>query len=119
MMVAVTDEMTAAFADEAVHPVYGTAALVRHMEQVSRRLLVPHLEEGEEGVGVRIEALHKAPVPVGEEVELVATVANVNPRRLITEVVARSRGHVVARGTFEQAVVDLAEWRAAAGLEGG
>jgi fluoroacetyl-CoA thioesterase len=116
MTVTVTDDMTAAFDDEHVHPLYGTAALVRHMEQVSRRLLTPHLERGEEGVGVKIQVEQRAPVPVGAAVELTAAVADVNPRRLVTEVTVRSGGRVVARGSFVQAVVDLAEWRTAAGL---
>lgn len=116
MVVEVTDEMAAAFDDEQVHPVYGTAALVRHVEQVSRRLLKPHLQEGEEGVGVRVSVEHRAPVPVGARVELTASVADVNPHHLVTEVTARFSGRVVARGTFEQAVVELAEWRARAGL---
>ena len=116
MRVTVTDDLAATFDDEHVHPVYGTASLVRHIEQVSRRLLVPHLAPGEEGVGVRIEATHHRPVPVGRDVELTATVTVASPRRLVTAVVARSGRHVVARGTFEQAVVDLATWRARSGL---
>lgn len=111
MTVTVTPEMAARFDDEDVHQVYGTAALVQHMEQVSRRLLKPHLEPGEEGVGVRLEVTHAAPVPVGERVLLEATVTDVNPRRLRTAVVARSGGRVVARGTFDQAVVELEQWR--------
>jgi fluoroacetyl-CoA thioesterase len=112
MTVTVTDDMTARFEHEEVHPVYGTAALVRHMEQVSRQLLKPHLEEGEEGVGVRIEVAHREPVPVGAAVELEATVATVNPHQLVTDVLVRSAGRVVAHGVFEQAVVDLESWRA-------
>lgn len=116
LVVTVTPAMTARFDDEDVHPVYGTAALVQHVEQVSRRLLVPHLGPGEEGVGARVEVVHRAPVPVGGRVELVATVTAATPRRLRTEVVARSGGREVAVASFDQAVVDLAAWRAAAGL---
>ena len=116
LVVQVTDEMTARFSDEDVHPVYATASLVRHLEQVSRRLLKPHLEEGEEGVGVRVEAESLVPVRVGEHVELVATVTEADARRLCTEVEARTNGRVVGRGRFVQAVVDLQRWRRSAGL---
>lgn len=119
MLVTVTEDMAATFDDEFVHHVYGTASLVRHMEQVSRRLLTPYLAQGEEGVGVRIEAVHEAPVPVGEQVELTAVVTSVRPRALVTEITARSRGRVVARGSFTQAVVDLAQWRGRATPRGG
>lgn len=112
----VTQRMTARFDDEDVHPVYGTATLVAHMEQVSRRLLKPLLEPGEEGVGARIEVTHLAPVPVGRPVDLEATVLETGARRMRTAVVASSEGRVVARGTFEQVVVDLERWRAEAGV---
>jgi fluoroacetyl-CoA thioesterase len=117
LTVTVTDELTARFDDEAVHAVYGTAALVRHMEQVSRRLLVPHLQPGEEGVGVEIRARHHRAAPVGSVVELTATVTEVTQRRLVTAVVAHVDGRIVADGSFIQAVVDLATWRRRAGID--
>lgn len=117
MSVTVTADMTARFDDEDVHPVYGTASLVRHLEQVSRRLLVPHLEPDEEGVGAAIAVEQLVPVKVGETVELTATVTEVTRRRLVTEVVARHRGEVTARGSFTQVCVDLKAWRARAGLD--
>jgi fluoroacetyl-CoA thioesterase len=109
--VTVTPEMTARVAGDEIHPVYGTAALVSHIEQVCRELLVPHLEPGEEGVGASIEVHHRAPVPVGGTVVLVATVATVGPTTLVCEVLARHAGTVVARGSFEQRVVSLEGFR--------
>jgi fluoroacetyl-CoA thioesterase len=116
MTVTVTEELTARFDDEAVHPVYGTAALVRHVEQVSRRLLVPLLEEDEEGVGAELTVRQIAPVRIGEAVELTATVTAATDRSLTTAVVAWHDG-VAAEATFTQAVVHLPSWRARAGLD--
>jgi fluoroacetyl-CoA thioesterase len=110
--VTVTPEMSARVADEEIHPVYGTGALVAHIEQVCRELLLPHLEAGEEGVGASLEVHHRAPVPVGESVTLVATVAAVGPTKLVCEVVARHAGAMVARGSFEQRVVPIDDFRA-------
>lgn len=109
--VTVTDEMSASVAGERVHPVYGTAALVVHMEEVCRKILVPHLEPGEEGVGYHLEVTHREPVPIGAEVTLTATVANVGAQKLICEVMARWGTRLVARGSFEQRVVDLERFR--------
>lgn len=117
MTITVTPDLTARFDDEDVHPVYGTAALVRHMEQVSRRLLVPVREPGEEGVGARMTVRQIAPVPVGEDVELTARVTASSRRRLVTAIVARHRGEPVAEGELEQVCVDIAAWRARAGLD--
>ncbi len=110
--VVVTPDMTARVDGDEIHPVYGTTALVQHIEQVSREMLVPHLEAGEEGVGHRIEAMHRAPVPVGTTLVLTASVARVGPRELICEVLVRDPdGRMVARGSFEQRVVIADEFR--------
>ncbi len=116
MHVVVTEDMTARFDDEDVHPVYGTAALVRHAEQVSRRLLKPALEPGEEGVGASLTVRQHAPVRVGRRVELTAAVVTATARRLVTTVEARCEGALVADATFTQVVVDRAAFRARAGL---
>lgn len=110
--ITVDASMTAHVAGEEIHPVYGTGALVEHIEQVCRQLLVPHLEEGEEGVGYQIEAQHRHPVPVGARVTLTATVASVGPKRLVCEVLVRHGTDIVARGSFEQRVVMLEEFQA-------
>lgn len=110
--VTVTREMTARVAGDEIHPVYGTGALVQHIEQVCRELLVPHLEEGEEGVGYAIEAMHRAPVPVGARIVLTASVARVGPRELICEVLVRHGTALVARGSFEQRIVSRQAFRA-------
>jgi fluoroacetyl-CoA thioesterase len=110
--VTVTPEMTARVAGAEIHPVYGTGALVAHVEQLGRQLLVPHLEPGEEGVGAALEVHHRAPVPVGETVVLTATVASVGPTTLVCEILARHAGTIVARGSFEQRVVPFETFRA-------
>ena len=85
--------------------VYSTACLAADAEQVCRSLLLPHLDPDEIAVGVRLELLNRAPVPVGETVVLQATVASVQPNGLTCEVMARHRGTLVARGSYEQRVV--------------
>jgi fluoroacetyl-CoA thioesterase len=105
LAITVTPAMTARVGDREIHAIYGTGALVAHVEELCRGVLEPHLEPGEEGVGAAIELHHRAPVPVGEQVQLVATVASVSSDRLVCEVLARHAGTIVARGSFEQRVV--------------
>ena len=114
MTITVADDMTAAFDDEHVHAVYGTAALVRHVEQVSRRLLRPHLNAGVEGVGAEITVRQLAPVAVGATVTLNAEVVEASSRRMLTTVEALVDDDVVATATFTQVVVDVEPWRASA-----
>lgn len=103
--VTVTSDMAPMVDGRAVHPVYGTQALVGHMQQVCRDLLVDHLEPGEEGIGHHLDLTERAPVPVGAEVRLVATVAQVSSQRLMCEVVVRQQGRMVARGSVDQRIV--------------
>ncbi len=110
--VTVTPEMTARIDGREIHAVYGTVALIADIERVCRRLLEPHLEPGEEGVGGAVDVLHRAPVPVGETVTLTANVASVAPNRLVCEVLVRHAGVMVARGSFEQRIVAVDAFRA-------
>lgn len=113
LTVTVTPAMTARVGGDVIHAVYGTVALVTHIEEVCRSLLRPLLEDGEEGVGAEIAARHDAPVPVGQQVTLVATVSDAGPRHLTCTVVATASGEQVATGSFQQRVVPLAQFRAA------
>jgi fluoroacetyl-CoA thioesterase len=104
--VTVSDGDAAQFPGGVVHRgVYGTAAAVRDMEYAARLVLLPLLEDGEEGVGAEVWCRHLAPVLAGEEVELVATAVEQNERKLVCEVEARSRGELVARGRITQVLV--------------
>lgn len=111
MTVTVSPEDRAAFDDEDVHDVYGTAAMVRHAEQVSRRLFRPCLEDGEEGVGASVALRHLGPVPVGAEAVLTATVTEASPRKMVTEVAIHHGGALVATASFTQVVIDLERWQ--------
>lgn len=110
--VTVTPDMSARVGDREIHAVYGTVPLVGHIEQVCRQLLEPHLEPGEDAVGNRLELNHRAPVPIGETITLVATVASVQQRQLVCEVLVRHAGIIVARGSFEQSLVDIERFHA-------
>jgi fluoroacetyl-CoA thioesterase len=108
----IAPEMSARVGGREIHPVYGTTALVAHVEELCRAVLEPHLEDGEEAVGAAIELKHRQPVPVGEEVDLVVTVASVGRDRLVCELLVRHRGAPVARGSFEQRIVSQAAFDA-------
>lgn len=108
--VLVTPEMAPQTANGATAPVYGTVAMVGHMEEVCRIILVPHLEEGEDAVGRGFDVTHRQPAPIGAELTLTATVAEVRPQRLKCEVLVRQGTRLIARGSLEQRVVRMAEF---------
>lgn len=109
--VVVTPQMTAHATRGDAPPVCGTAALCHQVEHICRDLLEPHLESDEEGLGAAVELAYRIPVPVGETMNLTATVAVVEPTKLVCEVLVRHAGANVARGSFEQRLVPRAALR--------
>lgn len=117
----VTPDMVATF-DELgpVHPVYATWNLVRHMEEASRKVILPYLEEGEDAVGHSVEVVHLSPTLVGRPVVVTAHVAAVEDRRIMCNVIAHSHppgqptdyAPLIGRGRTVQMVVEKA-WLAA------
>ncbi len=105
--IVVTPEMAPVTALGGAARIYGTVALVEHMERVCGQLLAPHLEDGEGAIGHGLDLAHRHPVSIGDRVTLTATVAEVRPQRLKCEVMVRSGGRLVARGSLEQRVVNL------------
>jgi fluoroacetyl-CoA thioesterase len=103
--VTVTQEMTARLFDREVHPVYGTASMVRHLEEAGRLLVEPHLGPDEDATGYSITLTHERPAAVGDRLTIAARVTDVDERQCTAEFeVTGSRG-VVGRGTFVQRYV--------------
>lgn len=106
--VTVTPAMRAAFDDEVVHEVYGTASMVGHMELAARRVILAAREPHEEGIGYKVEVTHEAPAPVGSRVSVVARLRTVEGNRVICDVEARTGHGIIGRGTITQVILPLA-----------
>jgi predicted thioesterase len=92
-----------------VHPVYATYTMARHFEEAGRKLLVPHLEDGEGGIGTAVSVEHLAPSWVGDVLRVTATCVEVRDGRLTAECRATdSYGRELGRGTTVQAVLPAA-----------
>ncbi|SFI84809.1 thioesterase family protein [Thermoflavimicrobium dichotomicum] len=105
MTMTVTEEMVASFGGEMVHPTLSTFHMIYYMEWVGRKVLLPFLAEGEEGVGVEIQVKHRAPAPVGKQVTFVATVTKVTPYNVVCTVMAEHDRAIVGEGKFVQAIL--------------
>src|SRR3712207_1048455 len=105
--VVVTPEMTVRF-DELgpVHPVYATYSMAKHFEEAGRKLLLPHLEPGEAGIGSALSVEHLAPSRVGDAVRVTARCTELRGNRLTCDCTAvDAEGRVLGRGTTVQAVL--------------
>lgn len=111
--VVVTREMCPHFDGVLIHAVYSTWTLVHQIEVAGRKLLAPHLEEHEEGVGVHVSVDHTAPAPLGSTVVVRAVVESVDARRLVCAIAAHCDGREIATGRFTQAIVAKEKFAAA------
>ena len=101
-----------------VHPVYATYTMAKHFEEAGRKLLVPHLEPGEAGIGASVSVEHLAPSWVGDELRVTACCVEVRDGRLTCECRATdSHGRELGRGTTVQAVLPAAVVEARVGDE--
>lgn len=112
--VVVTRDMTARLFDRQIHPVYGTAWMVRHAEEAGRLLVEPHLRDGEDATGYSISVVHERPALVGETLRVEAVVTRADRRACECSFVVRGPAGVVGRGTFVQRYVS----RGALGVRG-
>lgn len=89
--------------------VYGTNWLVYDIEMTSRNFLLEFLREGEDSVGTGIAVSHMAVTPLGMWVDVAVTVTEIKDRMIRFEVECRDELDVVAKGSHDRFVVDLAK----------
>jgi len=109
--VLVTPEMTVDFEQDdprlgALHPVYATYWMAKHMELASRKVILPFLEEGEEGIGLRVEVTHLASALPGMRVRVEARFRETVKNRVHADCVATSElGDVIGEGATVQVIL--------------
>ena len=102
--VVVTDDMTVDFAELGrVHPVYATYTMAKHFEEAGRKLLLHHLDAGEDGLGRAVSVEHLAPSWVGDRLRIEARCVEVRGNRVTCECTATDdAGRQVGRGSTVQ-----------------
>lgn len=101
----VTKDMFASFEGTVVHPVYSTVAMVYHMEWVSRKIILPFLEEHEEGMGGAVQLKHINPSPLHSKVTLTATLMEYENQQVLTKVEARNEHGLIGKGEVKQVIL--------------
>jgi len=104
----VTDADTAAAVGSGDLPVLGTPRLLAWCEAATCAAIAETLEPSRTSVGTRVSLEHLAASPVGERVEVEASVAYVDGRLVRFSVAAShvSDGRVVGTGEVTRVVVD-------------
>ena len=107
LSVVVTEAMTVDFEELGrVHPVYATYWLCKHMEEAGRKIILPFLEDGEEGLGSAVSARHLAPAVAGERLDVVAAHVGTDGNRVHVSCRATNdAGELIGEGETEQAIL--------------
>jgi predicted thioesterase len=87
--------------------VYATPDLVRDIEHTCRDLLLEHADAGEDSVGMGIAITHLAPTLLGMHVEITATIAAVEGRKITFDISAKDDLEPIGSGTHTRFVVDI------------
>ena len=110
----VSKELTLAHVDPSWPAVFSTPAMIGMMEMATSDAIRPALPAGAITVGVRIEVDHLKTVPAGVTVVAVSKLVEINGRRLIFEVEARSGADVIGRGRVFHTIVKHSQFVAIA-----
>ncbi len=110
----VTPEMTVDFEELGrVHPVYATYWMAKHMELASRKVILPFLEEGEDGIGFEVRVRHRAPALPGMRIRALARHLRTEGNRVLAEcVVENELGDRIGEGETVQVILPKAKIRA-------
>ncbi|WP_026582330.1 thioesterase family protein [Bacillus sp. J33] len=101
----VTPEMFAQFEGEIVHRAYSTVTMIYHMEWASRLLILPYLDEEEEGMGGAVSASHLSPSPEGSFLTITATVDKLEGNSVYTIVTVHNGDKLVGKGDVKQVIL--------------
>ncbi|HEV3474849.1 MAG TPA: hotdog domain-containing protein [Actinomycetota bacterium] len=102
MDVTVTDEMLVDLGGRRIHPVYATTWMVRHVEEVARRLVEPHLGANEDATGYAVSIVHERPARVGDRLTVSARATRVDERECEAAVEVSGPDGRVGHGTLTQ-----------------
>jgi len=87
--------------------VYATPSLVRDIEHTCRDLIMEHADANEDSVGIEVAVRHLAATPFGMGVEITATVAAVDGRKISFDVTAKDDLEPICTGSHSRFVVDV------------
>ena len=89
--------------------IYSTPSLLLDIEQHCRDLILQHLDQAEDTVGVRVELDHMGATLLGMAVDMSATVIEIQGRRITLQVEASDPVETVAKAKHVRFVIDVAK----------
>jgi fluoroacetyl-CoA thioesterase len=105
IQISVSKDMFAQFEGNVVHPTYSTVSMIYHMEWASRKIILPFLEDEEEGMGGAVSAKHVAPAPEGTKLTIIAELIEYDGNIVITKVSVLKDTELIGIGEVKQVIL--------------
>jgi fluoroacetyl-CoA thioesterase len=86
--------------------VFATGFMVGFLEWACMEALAPHLDEGEQSVGINVNVTHCAATPVGMKVRAKAVCTGVDGQKTSWEVEAYDEKELIGKGTHERFTIN-------------
>ncbi|MCA0173413.1 thioesterase family protein [Bacillus sp. RAR_GA_16] len=103
--VEVTPDMYAQFEGKVIHQAYSTVSMVYHMEWAARQLILPYLEDDEEGIGGGVEVKHMGPACNGQSIEILAVIRSITHKSVISSVDVKRGKELIGTGKVIQFIL--------------
>jgi fluoroacetyl-CoA thioesterase len=101
-----TEDMSAQKVFPHVPHVYATSVMVGHMEAVCAEMVLPHLGEGKQTVGIGMQFSHTAATPLGMKVRFSAKLIEVDGRKLVFEVEGFDEADKIGKATHQRFIIN-------------
>jgi len=107
----VVSQHLVSYQNPALVPVLASPWMLSFMEQAAYKAIQPHLDEGEQSVGVGFNFEHLAATPAGETVTASARITGIDRRRVTLDIEAHDGNQLIGKGTHVRAVINFERFK--------
>ena len=101
----VSKENTASAVGSGSLPVFSTPIMTALMEKAACNAVAEYLENDETTVGTMLNITHDRATPEGISIKATATVAEINGREIVFDVIAEDKNGNIRKGTHKRFIV--------------
>lgn len=107
----VVSQHLVSYQDSRLVPVLASPWMLSFMEHAAYNAIQPHLDEGEQSVGVGFQFEHLAATPAGATVTASARITAVDGRRVTLDIEAHDEKQLIGKGTHVRAVINVERFK--------